>query len=131
MRDKVSLQRLLLHWTSGADEDLLAAKSLINKRYYRQGLFLAHLSVEKYLKAIITRTTGAEAPYLHNLVRLAEIAGVDLPTDWDAFVRAFNVFNLTGRYPWQMSEEIEDEEAKQRFKRAEEFLQWLKSTYSI
>ncbi|MFH0766213.1 MAG: HEPN domain-containing protein [Calditrichota bacterium] len=131
LRDKESLHRLIVYWTSGADEDFIAAESLVRKKLFRQGLFFAHLCLEKYLKALIIFQTGEDAPYIHNLLRLAEIAELKLEPIHDQLLRDFNIFNIVGRYPWQSLEPITAAEAKRELKRAKEFKDWLKNKYLI
>lgn len=60
-------------------------RNWLNAAKIRHGLFLAHLALEKTLKAHVCRTTGELAPKTHNLVRLAEMAGChELPRFYDA-----------------------------------------------
>ena len=54
----------------GGQEDLAAAKSLLEKGHLRHGLFFAHLALEKLLKAHVTRQTKDIPPRIHNLACL-------------------------------------------------------------
>jgi AbiV family abortive infection protein len=45
------------YWRSGAEEDLAAARSLLEKKHFRHALFFAHLAIEKVLKAHVTHET--------------------------------------------------------------------------
>ena len=74
----VDIGKQIHHWRSGAAEDWAVAEELIGLDKIRHGLFLAHLALEKALKAHVCRATGELAPRSHNLVRLAEMAGLKL-----------------------------------------------------
>ncbi len=54
------------------------AQILIDKGINRQALFFVHLSVEKALKALVCRETSDIPPRTHNLVRLAELAKLEM-----------------------------------------------------
>jgi len=67
----VDIGKQILHWRGGADEDWAVAMELIGHDKIRHGLFIAHLALEKTLKAHVCRATGELAPRTHNLARLA------------------------------------------------------------
>jgi len=87
------------HWRSGADEDWSVAVELIERGRFRHGLFFAHLALEKTLKALICRQSRELAPPIHNLVRLAEKAGLSLTDAELDLLAEVNEFNIEGRYP--------------------------------
>jgi HEPN domain-containing protein len=67
---------------------------------YLQGLFFAHLVLEKLLKANwIKNNAGNHPPRLHNLISLADRAGVKFIEDDLIFLAMMNNFQLEGRYP--------------------------------
>lgn len=74
----VDISKQVSHWREGAVEDWGVAQELIDRNKIRHGLFIAHLALEKTLKAHVCRITGELAPRIHNLVRLAEIGGLTL-----------------------------------------------------
>ncbi len=65
----------------------------------RQGLFWAHITLEKILKALLYKQTQDLAPRIHNLVRLAELAHVPLTQEQVRFLSKINNYNILGRYP--------------------------------
>lgn len=95
----VDIGKQIQHWRSGADEDWAVAEELIEHDKIRHGLFIAHLALEKTLKAHTCRTTGELAPRIHNLVRLAEMAGLKLSEEQIDLLADVNEFNIEGRYP--------------------------------
>ncbi len=113
------------YWQTGADEELLAAKSLYRDRLYTQSLFHAHLALEKILKAHVCRKTQAIAPLLHNLNRLAETAQLKLPDNYIDVLADMNAYNLAGRYPDQIKGGVAAEECHAKLEQCEEVLKWL------
>lgn len=101
------------------------ARELVVAGRTRHGLFFAQLALEKTLKALVCRHTGDLAPRLHNLVRLAEIAGLQpTPSQRDALAE-LSVLNIEGRYPDAWLPPPGLEEADAYLTRAEELLEWL------
>jgi HEPN domain-containing protein len=89
----------IAYWKHSADEDFVVAGELVEKGRYRHGLFFMHLALEKLLKAHVCKRTGALAPKIHNLIRLAELGQLRIPEDILNAMAKLNEFNLEGRYP--------------------------------
>jgi HEPN domain-containing protein len=95
----VDIDKHIAHWQTGAAEDFEVAEQLIKSGKVRHGLFFLHLTLEKILKALVCRHSRDIAPRLHNLVRLAELSGVDFQQKQIDFLAEMTAFNLEGRYP--------------------------------
>ena len=95
----VDIGKQIGYWRSGAEEDWSVGRDLVSRGSVRHGLFFAHLAIEKTLKAHVCRTSGELAPPIHNLVRLAENAGVTLSEEEIDLLAEVNEFNIEGRYP--------------------------------
>lgn len=126
-RRTLNIDIYIQHWLNGSEEDISAAESLLENRHFRQALFFTHLSLEKVLKALIVKTTKDHPPKIHNLVRLAEIAGFEIDEDRQDFLRKFNFYVLQGRYPEFGIVSISAEDARNRIKESRKVLEWLKS----
>ena len=113
------------HWKRGAQEEWQVAGELLEKGRLRHALFFTHLAVEKALKAHVCRKTGDLAPRTHNLVRLAEVAGLQPSPDQLRILAALNEFVLAGRYPESLTPEPSSEEARRYRSDAEKVFQWL------
>jgi HEPN domain-containing protein len=61
-------------------------------------LFAVHLALEKAVKAHVIRKTGKLPPKIHNLVRLSELAGLDISAEQRKVLSEINEFNIEGRY---------------------------------
>jgi HEPN domain-containing protein len=121
----VDIAEHIAYWQDGAKDDWESAGQLIEGGKIRQGMFFAHLALEKLLKAHVCRKTGKLAPRIHNLVRLAEIAGLQLkPHDIDTLAE-MNEFNLEGRYPVTFVPPPTKSESIEFMKKAKGIFEWL------
>jgi len=114
------------YWKTSSEEDFAAGQSLLEKGHLRHCLFFAHLAIEKMLKAHVTRQTKDIPPRIHNLIRLAEIAGLKLGPEQERFLREFEVYQLEGRYPDSEQISLDLAAAREEISRATEILKWLK-----
>ncbi len=121
----VDMGKQIQHWRNGADEDWAVAQELIKRNKIRHALFIAHLALEKTLKAHICRNTGELAPHIHNLVRLSEIAGLQLAEPQIDLLADVNEFNIEGRYPEMSMPALTRSEADDYMARIAEVLQCL------
>jgi HEPN domain-containing protein len=87
------------YWVRGASSDIETAELLFKGRKYVEGLFFCHLTIEKLIKALIVKNIGEIAPKSHNLVYLAELAGINLSADQTQFLSILMKYQLEGRYP--------------------------------
>jgi len=74
----IDIEKHVVYLRNEATEDWTVATELVNSGRGRHGLFFAHLSLEKLIKARICRHTQDIAPRIHNLVKLAETAELSL-----------------------------------------------------
>lgn len=106
-------------------EDWQVAVELIQTGRLRHGLFFTQLALEKLLKAHVCLRTNDLAPRIHNLIRLVEIAKINLlPQQFDILAE-MNPFNIEGRYPDNTLPLPTKEEASRSLARAEEIYLWL------
>ncbi|MCD4812489.1 HEPN domain-containing protein [bacterium] len=121
----MDIAKQIQYWQIGAEKELLAAKSLDRDKFYTQCLFHVHLALEKILKAHVCRKTLAIAPLLHNLNRLAETAQLELSDKYIDILADMNRYNLAGRYPDPVVDEVSGEECREKLAQSEEVLKWL------
>lgn len=120
----VDIPEQINYWRNGALEDIDAAKQLVIVGKVRHGLFFAHLALEKILKACVCKSTCKISPKLHNLVRLAEMAGLKMSADRLDFLADMNDFNLEGRYPVQFLPPVSTDELNEYMNKTQETVQW-------
>jgi HEPN domain-containing protein len=88
------------YWLKSAKHDLKTAESLFKDKRYDWCLFLAHLVLEKTLKALWIRDNGNNIPpKVHNLVKLTESIKINFSEEQKIFLLNINDFNIEARYP--------------------------------
>ena len=121
----IDINKQIAHWRKGSEEDWEVARELVERRRIRHGLFFAHLALEKMLKAHVCKSTNDIAPPIHNLVRLAELTGLDIDEKLRNLLAEVSPFNIETRYPDTLAPEPGLEESKSYLDSIEEVLQWL------
>lgn len=121
----IDINKQIAYWKNSAHEDWLVANELVNGGRIRHGLFFVHLALEKALKAHVCRKIGDLSPRTHNLLKLVELAGLELTTQQISGLAIINSFNLEGRYPDTESPIPSKKQAAAYLEGAEEILQWL------
>ena len=117
----IDIDKQIAYWREGANEDMEVAQDLVARGRTRQGLFLAHLALEKVLKAHGCRQTRDLAPKIHSLVRLAKLALIELTNEHLDTLAEMNAFNVEGRYPETLVPAPTSAEAQGYLGRAERF----------
>ncbi len=125
----VDIGKQVQHWRDGAVEDWAVAQELIERNKIRHGLFIAHLALEKSLKAHVCRNTKELAPRIHNLVRLSEITDLKLSDEQIDLLADVNEFNIEGRYPEMLMPPPTRTEADDYMARIAEVLLCLNSQF--
>ena len=95
----MDIKEIELFWISEAEEALQVADHLIEKGDYSYALFFGHLAIEKLLKALYVVKQNDHAPPIHNLLRLAKLAGIAVPEDKIDVLIEISAFNIETRYP--------------------------------
>jgi len=121
----MNVEKQVAYWREGSKEDLEVASILLGQGKVRHALFFAHLAMEKALKALVVKYTGAHPPRLHSLVLLAERAGITLEPSGLDFLAAFDIYQMEGRYPGSSQETVDRDTARHDFARSQEVHTWL------
>ena len=119
------------YWLQSAKHDLEVAKSIFSSTKYDYCLFFGHLILEKTIKAIFVKNNnGKMPPKIHNLVRLAEISGLNLTEEQRLFLDEVNEFNLETRYPdfkFEFYKRCTKNYTNEFFTKIKDFYAWLLS----
>lgn len=91
-------QKIIQYWSIASKQDFETAIILFKNKKYHHALFFCHLSIEKILKALIIKSTREAPPFLHDLVRLAEKAGINLSVKVKNELVEIGTFNIEARY---------------------------------
>ena len=125
----IDIGKQVAHWRNSAVEDWSVAQDLVSRGKVRHGLFFAHLTLEKTIKAHVCKATGELASKIHNLVRLSQIASLTLSEDQIDLLAEVNEFNIEGRYPEMLLPPPSREEADAYMIRIHEVLQCLNNLF--
>jgi HEPN domain-containing protein len=86
------------------------------------------LVLEKTLKALYVQIKESFPPRIHDLVRLAKLADIELDEDTSEFLDSVNTFNISTRYPdekMQFYKLCTHEFATENFRQIKEIQKWL------
>jgi HEPN domain-containing protein len=95
----MDIKKQIEYWIFTAAADLETAELLIENNKILHGLFWCHLSIEKVLKAHVTKFTEEFPPKSHNLSYLIEKTDLKLSEDQLMFCDSLMFYQLEGRYP--------------------------------
>jgi HEPN domain-containing protein len=87
------------YWLGMAERDWQVAFHLFEKEDFSYALFFGHLTLEKIIKAIYISKIDLAPPFSHNLVYLAEKAGLELDKERLTLLEEVSDYNLEARYP--------------------------------
>ncbi len=125
----MDIAKLAQAWQRSSREDFKVAKSLFDKRHYAYCLFFCHLAVEKALKRIYLLRQQKLPPFIHNLARIADEAGLQLDQAFRMDLQELTTFNIKARYEIvkaQFQRQATKSYAQQWLKRTTEILNLLK-----
>lgn len=116
-------------WERRARYDLGTARVMLDARRYGYVLFTCQQAAEKMLKALVVQRTGAFPPHTHNLLGLAELAGLSLGEYEKDFLARLQTIYTQTRYPAERPEPVPRIDRKRAASYLEEtrrVFRWLK-----
>lgn len=118
-------------WIERANYDLETARTLQQEGRYLYVLFFCQQALEKWLKALILKRSGEFPPRVHQLVRLAEVAGVPIDEEQEDFLRKLSFYYVQTRYPDNIPDpvSISEELTRRTLVATEDLLSWLETLY--
>ena len=122
---KINVEKQIAYWRSEALDTRKDIDHSMNGGRIAFGLFAAHLSVEKALKAHVVKNTKKFPPMIHNLVSLANLAGLDLTSKQLDMLADLNPMNILVRYPGESGRIPSRSEAEVLVQGAKEVFEWL------
>ncbi len=120
---------MIKYWFEGAKDDLKTAKILFASKRHHHCLFFCHLFVEKIIKVLVVKKTKQQAPYGHNLVRLAELSGIKFSEEQLDLLAEITSFNIEARYNdyrRRFFKKATKEYTEKYFRKAKDIYLWLK-----
>jgi HEPN domain-containing protein len=119
------------YWIEIAEYDLRTAEVMLkNKRYLYVG-FMCHQSVEKILKAYYVAIKSGNPPYIHQLLKLARVSGLDeeMSDVLKDTVDILDPLNVEARYPSRkddLMKSLDRKRCTEILKRSKELFSWIK-----
>ncbi|TSC95918.1 MAG: HEPN domain-containing protein [Candidatus Berkelbacteria bacterium Licking1014_2] len=127
----MSKKEAIVYWLRVAKRDRQTAQSLFKLGYYHWSLFMWQLVIERLLKGLITMRDKEVVP-IHNLVRLAKIAGLKPSPQQIDDLTEITTFNLETRYDDYKEKFYHKANKNYAIKwsqKAEEIYQWLQKQF--
>ena len=90
------------YWLESAEYDLQTARAMLETKRLLYVGFMCHQVIEKSLKGIyVSRNPDAELPYIHKLLRLANLSGVydEMSDAQKELLDTLSPLNIEARYP--------------------------------
>ena len=126
----MDIQEQIQYWIDTAEHDLKTAEHLFEKGDYAWCLFIGHLVLEKFLKALYVRDKQQIPPRTHNLVMLVKATTLAVTPEQEQFLYRVNDFNLEACYPdvkQTFYTLCTEEFTTTHFTKIKEYAQWFKS----
>jgi len=89
----------ITYWLEAAGWDFKSMQVFLANGENHWALFVGQLVLEKTLKALILKNTELQIPRTHNLVQLAETAGLKLNEVKSDLLDLITTYNISTRYP--------------------------------
>ena len=89
---------LIDYWLKAAEDSWETALGLVKLKKYHHALFFCHLALEKILKGLVFKKTDSHALPIHDLVKLAEQAGIFLTEGQRKDLEEITTWNIQARY---------------------------------
>ena len=118
-------------WAERAQYDLDTADAMFKAGRYLYVLFCCQQAVEKALKAVIVEKTGELPPRIHNLLRLAETAGIESSEERIDLLTKLSGYYIKSRYPEEIraaGEATTQGLAREVLGKTEQTVKWVLST---
>jgi len=122
--------KLIEYWIVGSDDDYETMIAMFDSKRFSWSLFIGHLMIEKLLKAYYVKVKSDYPPFIHNLLRLAEKADLNLADDKKEQLVTITAFNINARYDdYKMSfkKQCTPEFTEEWIDKLKELRPWIKS----
>jgi HEPN domain-containing protein len=125
----ITKEKLIAYWIDAAEKDYLAMIHLFEKGDFTWALFIGHLVLEKLLKAWYVQNISGSPPFIHDLLRLAELGHLSLDERRKDILDTVTTFNIRARYDdykMEFHKKCSKEFTKKWVGSIEEMRKWIK-----
>lgn len=119
-------------WRKSSKQDLEVAEDLFRLGHYHYCLFFTHQSIEKLLKGLVYKNTRTHAAPIHDLVKLAKQAKLQLSKSQVNEFAEMSTWNIRARYDNYKLEFYKKANrvfTNRWFTKGKEFIKWLESHF--
>jgi len=95
---EIEVEKIFNYWVGSAEKDYQTMVHLYQSNDYHWSLFIGHLVIEKLLKAYFVKVKKQHAPFVHDLLRLAVSATLQVDEEKADLLDTITTFNLSARY---------------------------------
>ena len=130
----LDISKSLRFWIDSSDDDYDTMIVMYQSNRYSWSLFIGHLMIEKLLKAYFIFAKHELPPYIHKLLRLAEMSGLPLTDKQKLQLATITAFNINARYDdYKMGfqRKCTPEFTKEWINVLEELRKWIKELIKI
>lgn len=97
-KKEIDIEKLIKYWIETSDDDFETMLAMFETKRYSWALFVGHLMIEKLLKAYYVKSKQDFPPFIHNLLRLAELSEIGMTEEQKVFFVTVTAFNINARY---------------------------------
>lgn len=120
------------YWLEIAEYDLVTAQAMLETKRFLYVGFMCHQTIEKLLKAYYVSVLEDTPPYIHNLSRLANLAGLfeQLSEEQKDLLDLLEPLNIQARYPTHKDlifDSLSHEKCEQLISQTKELSEWIKN----
>ena len=129
---RMSTKEHVQHWKNLANRDWKTARGLFELKRYDACLFFCHLTLEKLLKGLVINHTKKDAPFIHDLERLAVMTNLSEINKHVDDLKSISAFNIAGRYSdykFSFYKKCTHSYTMKYLSKTEELIKWLKKKY--
>lgn len=98
VKKDIDIEKLMKYWVESSDDDFETMMTMYESGRFNWSLFIGHLVIEKLLKAYYLKSKHNFPPYIHNLIRMAELSELELTEEQKVFLVTVTAFNINTRY---------------------------------
>ncbi len=119
------------YWIEIAEYDLETAKAMLQTKRYLYVGFMCHQSIEKALKAVISKDETVAPPKMHDLIKLAKLSDIysAMSDEYKDFLEVLLPLNIEARYPshkGDIANSLYNIKCKSFISGTEDLLCWIK-----
>ncbi|MGC1379022.1 MAG: HEPN domain-containing protein [Anaerolineales bacterium] len=121
---ELNIEKQIAYWRDGALDTWLDVEHCLSGGRIAFAMLAAHLTIEKAVKAHVVKKTQKLPPMIHNLLSLANLAGLKLTPQQQTLFAELNPLNIEARYG-NIGRALTKAEAESIAKRTKVALEWL------